>query len=97
MPTYEYEILDKSGEPTGERFEVFQKMSDEPLKKKPETGEPCRRAITAPNVAGKWSDMKGKSTLSNENLDRLGFTKYENKGGYLEKTAGKDGPMELHP
>lgn len=97
MPTYEYEILDDAGEPTGERFETFQKMSDKPLKKQPETGKPCRRAVTAPSIANKWSDMKAKSALSNKNLERLGFTKYESKGGYLEKTAGKDGPRELHP
>ncbi|NBW90606.1 MAG: FmdB family transcriptional regulator, partial [Gammaproteobacteria bacterium] len=46
---------------------------------------------------GKWSDIKGKGALSNKNLERLGFTKYERKGdGYMERVAGKEGPRELH-
>ena len=40
MPTYEYEC-----ETTGRRFEVFQQMSDEPLKECPECGEAVRRLI----------------------------------------------------
>jgi hypothetical protein len=33
--------------------------------------------------------MKTKSTLSNKNLDRLGFTKYERAGdGTYERKAG---------
>ncbi|MEM9064863.1 MAG: FmdB family transcriptional regulator [Planctomycetota bacterium] len=96
MPTYEYEYLNDSGEPTGERFEIFQKMSDKPLVKHPNNGKLCRRAVTAPAVAGKWSDMKAKSTLSNENLERMGFTKYEKRGdGYMERVAGKEGPRSI--
>lgn len=96
MPTYVYEIVDPDGEGTGECFEVVQPMSEDPLSKHPETGEPVRRVPQAPNIAGKWSDMKGKSQLSNKNLDRLGMTKYEKRGdGYYEKTAGK-GPKTIH-
>ncbi len=96
MPTYEYEILDKAGEPTGERFEIVQPMKDDALKVQPGTKRPCRRAIVAPAVAGKWSPIKVKSTLSNSNLERMGFTKYERKGnGYMERTAGTHGPREL--
>ncbi|MEO0482551.1 MAG: hypothetical protein AAF138_02925 [Planctomycetota bacterium] len=40
--------------------------------------------------------MKAKSTLSDKNLDRLGFTKYQRKGeGYMERTAGNFGPQTL--
>lgn len=96
MPIYVYEILDKKGEPTGKTFEIVQSMKDEALKKHPQTGEPVRRAIVVPNIAGKWSDMKGKSALSNKNLERLGFTKYERKGkGYMERTAGREGPSSI--
>jgi hypothetical protein len=96
MPTYEYEILNKKGEPTGERFEHVQSMKDAALTKHPDTGQPCRRAIVAPAIAGKWSPIKEKSTLSNKNLERLGFTKYERKGkGYMERTAGKEGPKSI--
>lgn len=96
MPIYVYEILDKKGEPTGETFEIVQSMKDDALTKHPETGKPVRRAIVVPNIAGKWSDMKGKSALSNKNLERLGFTKYEKKGsGYMERVAGKEGPSSI--
>lgn len=96
MPIYVYEVLNKKGEPTGETFEIVQSMRDDALTRHPENGKPVRRAITAPVVAGKWSDMKGKSALSNENLERLGFTKYEKKGtGYMERVAGKEGPKSI--
>jgi hypothetical protein len=95
MPTYLYELLDKKGRPTGATFEIVQMMKDEPLTKQPSTGAACRRAIVAPAIAGKWSPIKAKSTLSNKNLERMGFTKYERKGnGYMEKTAGK-GPRSI--
>ena len=93
MPTYVYEILDKKGEPTGETFEHVQSMKDDALTKEPGSGRPCRRAIVAPNIAGNWSPLKTKGTLSNKNLERMGFTKYERKGkGYMERTAGTQGP-----
>lgn len=96
MPLYTYEILDKKGEPTGETFEIHQSMKDDTLTKEPETGRPCRRAIVAPAIAGKWSPIKEKNTLSNKNLERLGFTKYERKGnGYMERVAGKEGPKSI--
>lgn len=96
MPTYVYEILDTEGEGTGRTFEYVQSMKEDALTKHPETGEPVRRVITAPNIAGKWSDMKTKSQLSNKNLERLGFTKYEKRGdGYMERTAGSMGPRSI--
>lgn len=94
MPTYLYELLDAKGQPTGETFEIVQSMKDKTLEKHPESGKPCRRAIVAPAIAGKWSPAN-KGTLSNKNLERLGFTKYERRGnGYMEKTAGK-GPNAI--
>jgi predicted nucleic acid-binding Zn ribbon protein len=96
MPTYLYELLDKKGQPTGKTFELVQSMKEDALAKHPETGEQCRRAIVAPNIAGKWSDIKGKASLSNKNLERMGFTKYERKGkGYMERVAGKEGPKSI--
>jgi len=90
VPLYDYDILDAKGEPTGERVEVFQSMKDAPLTKHPETGKPIRRAIVAPNL-----NTRG-DILSNKNLDRLGFTKYEKKGkGHMERTAGKEGPKSI--
>jgi hypothetical protein len=50
----------------------------------------------APNIAGNWSPLKAKSALSNKNLERLGFTKYEKKGkGSMERVAGKEGPKSV--
>lgn len=96
MPLYVYEILDKRGEPTGETFEHVQSMKDAALTKQPETGKPCRRAIVAPAIASNASPIKAKGMLSNRNLERLGFTKYERKGkGYMERTAGKEGPRSV--
>jgi predicted nucleic acid-binding Zn ribbon protein len=96
MPTYVYEILDKKGQPTGKTFEIVQSMKEDALEKHPETGAPVRRAIVAPQIAGKWSDIKGKGALSNANLERMGFTKYERKGkGYMERVAGKQGPKSI--
>lgn len=40
MPTYEYECSD------GHRFEVFQKMSDEPVAACPDCGSEARRVIS---------------------------------------------------
>ena len=46
MPTYVYETIpnDPSAEPR--RFELFQRMNDEPLQTDPETGDRVRKIIT---------------------------------------------------
>jgi predicted nucleic acid-binding Zn ribbon protein len=89
MPTYVYVVINDDGS-EGETFEVFQKMSDPALETHPETGEPVRRVPVAPHIAGEWSDSATKQKLSDKNLDRLGFTKYERAGGgHFEKKAGK--------
>ena len=94
MPLYVYEIIQPDGSP-GPRFEVLQGMNDPELIRHPETNEPVRRLIQAPNVAGKWSDTKAKSRLSDKNLGELGFTKYvKTDTGKYEKTVGK-GPRKL--
>lgn len=96
MPTYVYEILTKDGTPTGKTFDYVQSMKDKPLTKHPTTGEPVRKCIVAPAIAGNWSPFKTKGKLDNKNLERLGFTKYERKGkGYMERTAGKSGPQSI--
>jgi hypothetical protein len=89
MPTYVYQIINADGS-EGDTFEVFQKMSDAPLTKHPESGKPVRRIIQPPIIPGSWSDRGTKKTLSDKNLDRLGFTKYQRAGdGKYEKKAGK--------
>lgn len=89
VPIYVYEVLLKDGS-TGETFEVLQQMSEPPLTHHPETGLPVRRVLTAPAKAGRWTDMKAKSNLSDKKLDAQGFTKYVKMGdGKYEKRAGK--------
>lgn len=46
MPTYVYETIPAEGGSPVRRFEVTQRMSDDPLTEDPETGEPVRRVIT---------------------------------------------------
>lgn len=87
MPTYVYQVVTEKGD--GEIFEVVQKMSEDPLTKHPETGEPVKRIIQPPYIPGTHSDHVSNQKLSNKNLDRLGFTKYERAGdGHYEKKAG---------
>lgn len=45
MPTYLYESIPTDGR-APERFEVTQRMSDAPLTRHPQTGEPVRRIVT---------------------------------------------------
>ncbi|MEX2218051.1 MAG: zinc ribbon domain-containing protein [Phycisphaerales bacterium] len=94
MPTYVYDILDKRGRPTGRTFETIQSIKASPLTRHPETGEPVRRAIVAPTLGLGMSTAKAR--MSNKNLERLGFTKYERRGkGHMERTAGKGGPRSI--
>lgn len=91
MPVYVYKVIEPDGS-DGERFEVIQKMADEPLTVHPENGKPVQRVITSANIPGNWTDHATNQKLTNSNLDRLGFTKYEKAGdGFYEKKAG-DGP-----
>lgn len=94
MPKYVYEVLGDDGQPIS-RFELFQKMSDEPLKTDPETGRPVRRVIFAPCIAGHFSPLKTDRALADDGkLERLGFTKYvKSSDGTYEKTLGKGPDM----
>lgn len=88
MPIYLYEVL-SDDEPTGETVEMLQGMHDPPLERHPETGQSLRRILAAPRVPRKWSDARLKANLSDSNLNRLGFTKYQKAGdGKYEKRAG---------
>lgn len=89
MPTYVYQVVNEDGS-EGDIFEVVQKMSDPPLTKHPETGQAVRRIPAVPTIPGHNSDHATKKMLSDKNLDRLGFTKYEKAGGgFYEKKAGQ--------
>lgn len=96
MPIYVYETLPEDG--PIERFEFFQKMSDEPFTHHPETGQPIRRVPASVSVGGKGGGASPSSTElpSDSKLEKMGFTKYvKTDTGKYEKTAGKQGPDKL--
>lgn len=94
MPLYVYEEILPDGT-GGETFEWLQGMNAAPLTEHPETGVPVRRVFGTPNAPKGWTDSQGKAKLSDNNLERLGFTKYvKGEGGKLEKRFGK-GPDKL--
>ena len=88
MPLYEYELINDDGTP-GDRFELMQKFEDEPLTKHPESGQPCRRVISAPYVAGSHSQMAIEKGLKNDDkMANMGFTKYVKSDNGYEKAYG---------
>lgn len=95
MPIYIYETIPADGsEPA--RFEIMQRIADPALTEHPETGEPVRRIITAPALALKHSSRREREVLSDGNLSRHGFSRYERAGdGTYERTAGKAGPRRI--
>lgn len=94
MPVYVYEVL-----ASGERFEIVQSMRDPSLTHHPETGEPVRRVILPPNLGLKHPAGTEKQRLSNDNVAKAGFTKYEKDKltGKYNRVAGKNGPETLSP
>lgn len=93
MPTYVYGVIlsDDDDEAVGEIFEVEQGIRDEPLRVHPETGQPVRRLLCAPFIAGSWSPLKARRLMSDNNLARRGLTKYVKTSSGYEKTVG-NGP-----
>ena len=90
MPTYVYGVIvpGDDDEAVGETFEVEQGIKDPPLTHHPKTGEPVRRLLCAPFVAGTWSPLKSKNLLSDKKLREKGFTKYVKTNNGYEKSAG---------
>ncbi|MGB0409276.1 MAG: FmdB family zinc ribbon protein [Opitutales bacterium] len=91
MPIYLYQEIMPDGS-EGDRFEVVQRMSDAPLRTHPQTGNPVRKVFVAPNLPTKYTEGATRSKLSNENVEKHGFTRYEKDkvSGKYHKTAGKD-------
>jgi len=89
MPLYQYELIEPDGS-SGEVFEVMQRMAAEPLEIHPETGQACRRILSAPNAPRTWTDQHAKAATSDGSLERKGFTKYiKGSNGKYEKMFGK--------
>ena len=78
MPTYVYGVIlsEEDDEAIGDVFEVEQGIRDQPLTQHPETGQPVRRLLCAPYIAGIWSPMKMKKSMADNTLAKRGFTKY---------------------
>lgn len=95
MPTYVYETVRPDGS-AGERFEIVQRMADDPLTEHPDTGAPVRRVIQAPHIPGEYSPHAMARTANDDKrLGELGFTKYVKAGdGHYEKRAGQ-GPRTI--
>ncbi|MBS0206532.1 MAG: zinc ribbon domain-containing protein [Planctomycetes bacterium] len=90
MPIYEYAVVHPDGS-HGEIFEVLQRLGEKPLTKHPQTGEPVERLISAASVPRPPAE-RIKGDISNKNLERQGFTKYQKTSqGKYEKVLG-DGP-----
>jgi predicted nucleic acid-binding Zn ribbon protein len=91
MPTYVYGVIlsEEDDEAIGDVFEVEQGIRDQPLTRHPETGQPVRRLLCAPYIAGTWSPMKMKKSMADNTLAKRGFTKYVKTGDGYEKTVGK--------
>ena len=96
MPMYTYQVVTEDGS-EGEIFEVIRTMSDPPLTEHPDTGEPVTRIFQPVHIAGITNAIHAKSRMDDKKLDNLGFTKYQKNGkGHYERTAGSQGPSEIH-
>lgn len=91
MPIYVYRVLKEDGS-EGETFEVQQSMSAPALTKHPVSGERVERVYLPPNLGTKYTPGATKNKLTNENVEKAGFTKYERDKltGSYHKVAGKD-------
>ena len=89
MPTYVYEATKEGAgcESCNARFEIVQRMSDDPLSLCPLCGASVRRVIQAANI--NTSIIGGK--ISDSKLKSAGFTKLvKGSDGKYKKAFGND-------
>jgi len=91
MPVYVYQEIRADGS-DGELLEIEQPMSAPTLTKHPVTGAPLRRVYLPTAMASKYTPGQTKKKISNQNVEKAGFTKYERDKltGTYHKTAGTD-------
>tara|TARA_B100001093_G_scaffold328992_1_gene314023 strand:- start:84 stop:353 length:270 start_codon:yes stop_codon:yes gene_type:complete len=67
-------------------------MSDPSLKNHPKSGNPVKKIFHKPNLPTQYTAKATKSKLSDANVEKNGFTRYERDSltGRYHKTAGKD-------
>ena len=97
MPVYVYEVLNEDGSAAA-TVEVRQGIHDPPLQRDPVSGRPVRRIVVGVTVGLRHTSAQDRRSLSRENLERHGFTRYERDGcgGYV-RTAGHEGPAQVRP
>lgn len=96
MPTYVYQIIHEDGS-EGESFEVFQSIHEKALTVHPESGQKIRRVLQPVYLNSKHTEGKSKQVLSDGNIEKHGFTRYEkDSSGQYKKTAGS-GPDSIQP
>lgn len=96
MPIYRYVTIPPEGEEP-ESFEVHQRLAEPPLAHHPESGVPVRRVITPSRLLLAHSEQREQQILSDANVERHGFTRYERVGdGTYARTAGTRGPKVIH-
>jgi hypothetical protein len=94
MPIYSYEII-----ATGEVFEHPQNLAEPRLTVHPVSGAPVRRLITVPNLTLNHSEGANRTLLGDNNLAKLGFTKYVKAapGHYVKTTGDPAAPTNIQP
>ena len=96
MPVHQYVVL--SDKRPQEVIEIEQGVDDAPLAKHPITKEPIRKVLSSPTLSLKHSDVNEKKSLSEENLNKHGFSVYhkDSTDGTYHKKSGK-GPDSINP
>jgi len=94
MPIYLYQVVE-----TGEVIEVEHSVNDVAPTQHPETGQALQRIYTAPNLSNGYSSQNSKKILSNESLQKGGFTKYvrDPVTRRYNREVGNFGPSQLRP
>ena len=96
MPVYQYVVLnDKKPQ---EVIEIEQDVDDPPLARHPITKERIRKVPSAPSLSLNHSSSKEKKILSEENLNKNGFSVYhkDQTDGTYQKASGS-GPDSIRP
>ena len=90
MPVYVYRIIQDDKNAPEQTFEIRQLMSEPPLTRHPDTGQPVERVICPPNI---YSDKLGNASIAGS-----GLTKYvKTSDGTYERQAGGAGPKMINP
>ena len=76
MPIYEYQAIGKGCEYCQSKFDMKQKMDEEPLKNCPKCGASVRRLISRPFicVVGALTEREEMAKHTPEEADKLGLT-----------------------